>query len=74
MDRKQQVIEFLSGRDWTSPGVIGASVWGKGHHSASASPVCKRLVEIGKVERNTKGHYRLMPNAEVTGLRREEDR
>ena len=53
------VIGYLQGRDWTSPTELGRVLWGKGHHSSSASPVCLRLVKEGKLERNTKGHYRI---------------
>ena len=57
--RQTQVVAFLKGRDWTSPTVIGRSVWGEGHHSASASPVCKKLVSMGFLHRNDDGHYRI---------------
>lgn len=59
MSREQQVISYLQGKDWTSPGIIGAQVWGPGKHSSSASPVCLRLVKKGYLERNDKGHYRI---------------
>jgi hypothetical protein len=57
-DRQKQVLAFLKGKGWTSPTEIGRSVWGDGHHSSSASPVCKRLVQLGALERNDAGHYR----------------
>jgi len=57
-ERQKQVLAFLRGKSWTSPTEIGRSVWGEGHHSASASPVCKRLVQLGALERNEMGHYR----------------
>lgn len=59
-ERQKQVIKFLDGKDWTAPTVIGRSVWGEGHHSASSSPVCKRLVELGVLQRNDAGHYRIV--------------
>lgn len=43
---------------YISPGHIGAS-FKKGYHSAFASPICKKLVNLGLVERNERGHYRL---------------
>ena len=56
--RQKQVLDYLKGRDWTSPTEIGQAVWRPPHHSAAASPVCKRLVELGYLERNSRGHYR----------------
>lgn len=58
--RQKQVVAFLERRDWTSPTEIGRAVWGPGHHSATASPVCKRLVEGQWLERNEQGHYRII--------------
>ena len=58
--RQQDVIEYLRGKDWTSPTEIGGKVWGPPHHSSSASPVCKQLVARGLLERNDRGHYRLL--------------
>jgi len=57
--RQKDVLNYLKGKDWTSPTDIGGAVWGEGHHSSSASPVCKRLVGVGALERNEKGHYRI---------------
>ena len=57
---EEAVLGYLAGRDWTSPTEIGRTVWGKGHHSSSASPVCLRLVRKGKLVRNERGHYRLL--------------
>jgi exoribonuclease II len=61
---QQWVLDYLKDKDFTSPSVIGiahAREFGLGmdHHSAWASPICKRLVERGLLERNNKGHYRL---------------
>lgn len=49
---------------WTSPTQIGRdyglfALGKEGHHSSTASPTCKRLVEKGILERNNTGHYRL---------------
>lgn len=60
--RQQDVIAYLRGKEWTSPTEIGGMVWGFPHHSATASPVCKRLVERGLLERNERGHYRILSN------------
>jgi hypothetical protein len=57
-DRQRAVLAYLTGKDWTSPTDIGRNVWGWPHHSATASPVCKRMVAIGLLERNSKGLYR----------------
>lgn len=61
--RQQQVVDYLGEAyridSWTSPTAIGQMVWGEGHHSSSASPVCLRLVQKGVLERNENGHYRL---------------
>lgn len=70
--RGRQILNFLSGRDWTSPTEIGNRVWGPGHHSAAASPVCKRLVCYGLLDRNSSGHYRLTPNATAQATARHE--
>lgn len=59
LTNSEAVLGYLKGRDWTSPTELGRAIWGKGHHSSSASPVCLRLVKAGKLERNAKGHYRL---------------
>lgn len=61
---QQQVLAYLRHRRcWTSPTEIGRNVGGYGstgriRHSSWASPICKRLVELGLVERSAKGHYR----------------
>lgn len=51
------VLEYLEGKDFTSPTEIGHQLGG---HSAIGSPVCKQLVKLGLVERSPKGHYRLV--------------
>jgi len=62
------IIEYLKGRDFTSPTEIGEAYgvfkhgphhFKTGYHSAWASPRCKKLVEKGILERNERGHYRL---------------
>ena len=51
------ILEFLKGKDWTSPTEIGDRYGGKG--SMWASPKCKKLVEQGLLERSDRGWYRL---------------
>jgi hypothetical protein len=63
---QQCVLDYLKDKDFTSPSVIGSSharefgfnPWK--HHSNWASPICKRLVERGLLERNSKGYYKLV--------------
>lgn len=58
--RQQQVVDYLAANPgWNSPTNIGKAVWGPGHHSASASPVCIRLSREGVIERDYSGRYRL---------------
>jgi hypothetical protein len=62
---EQEVYEYLKsiylmGGDWISPTRIGVTLRGPNHHSAWASPICKRLVTKGLIERNEKGHYRIV--------------
>jgi len=62
------IIKYLYRRGWTSPTQIGTAYGDSKHgnnsfhtfHSAWASPRCKNLVENGYLERNKKGHYRLI--------------
>ena len=56
--RQKLVLDFLKGKDFTSPTEIGYAVLGG--HSAVASPVCKKLVELGLLVRSPKGHYQLV--------------
>lgn len=66
-ERERAVLRSLSRRGWTSPSEIGRDVWGPFKHSASASPVCLRLVAKGKLERNHRGWYRrLLPSDAIT--------
>ena len=62
------ILEFLKGKDFTSPTDIGERYgeykhglfhWKSCYHSAWASPRCRKLVEKGLLERNKLGHYRL---------------
>lgn len=55
-ERQQIVIDYLKGKNFTSPTEIGSLF---GNHSAIGSPLCKRLVVLGLLKRNKKGHYRL---------------
>ena len=64
--RQEEVLEYLRGKDWTSPTVISGAVWGGRHHSASASPVCLRLVKKGLLKRNNRGHYRTVTTESKT--------
>lgn len=54
--RQGEVLKYLSGKDFTSPTEIGGLFDG---HSATGSPICKRLVKLGFLERNKRGHYKL---------------
>ena len=62
--RQQDVINYLRGRDWTSPTEIGREVWNPPRHSSAASPICLRLVAMGLLQRNRRGHYRLQEERE----------
>ena len=60
---EKAVMEFLISLDkgvWASPTWIGQVVGGGRRHSAWASPICKRLVEKGLIERSGYGHYRVI--------------
>lgn len=54
------IINYLEGRQWTSPTQIGEAA-GKAYDQASgwASPKCRKLVAAGKLERSDKGSYRI---------------
>jgi hypothetical protein len=59
------ILKYLYGRGFVSPTQIGNaygdSKFGNNsfhsYHSAWASPKCKKLVELGLLERNKKGYY-----------------
>lgn len=60
------ICSFLEGKDFTSPSVIGRAhtdahgIQSRNHHSSWASPICKRMVAEGRLERNQDGYYRLL--------------
>lgn len=62
---EQWIAEYLKGKDYTSPTEIGRAhanafnIVSLTHHSAWASPICKRMVEKGILLRNDKGKYKL---------------
>ncbi len=53
------IVDFLKGKCWTSPTRIGNAYGGGQCHSSWASPKCLRLVEMGLLERDDRGWYRL---------------
>ncbi len=61
-----RILDYLKGKEWVSPTQIGAIVGGNGYFygtivtrgSSWASPICKRLVNKGLLQRNDKGWYR----------------
>jgi hypothetical protein len=57
---QKRIMQFLDGRDWTSPTDIGNGL--NRYNSAWASPKCLSLVKLGALERNEKGHYRVVPD------------
>lgn len=60
------ICSFLEGKGFTSPSVIGRAhadahgIRSENHHSSWASPICKRMVVEGLLERNQDGCYRLL--------------
>ena len=58
---------FCNREEWITPTRVGYE-YGKGVlgrnncHSATGSPILKKLLSLGLVERNKKGHYRLILN------------
>ena len=63
-DNQSKVCAYLASRDYVSPTEIGRGVMGPGYHSSWASPICKKLVSLGFLERSVKGAYRLLPIGE----------
>lgn len=66
-ENEENILRYLKSHvDYISPTQIGHDVGGKviGYygpyfrHSAWASPICKRLVKKGLVERSEKGWYK----------------
>lgn len=62
---EQNVLDYLKRwpNDFISPTQIGHVVGGRGkwayRHSSWASPICKRLVKKGLVERSNEGWYKV---------------
>lgn len=52
VEQKDKGIKFIS------PTEIG-QIFG-GRHSSFGSPICKRMVELGLAERNSRGQYRIL--------------
>ena len=68
---EQGIVDYLDGCRgvWISPTDIGQIVGGmtgedslkpRLRRSSWASPICKRLVRFGLLERNASGHYRII--------------
>ncbi len=56
---EQRVLDFLRGKEWVSPTEIGKTLQPTSMYGSPwASPVCKRLVNKGLLQRNDKGWYR----------------
>jgi hypothetical protein len=55
------VLQFLASTKgvWFSPTFIAEGIRGKPYHSSWASPILLRMVEMGLVDRNEKGHYKI---------------
>ena len=49
---------YMRGRGWVSATEVDTFISGK--FSYISNPVCKRMGELGMVERNAQGHYRLI--------------
>ena len=64
-----KVLDYLrEQRQYISPTQIGRVVGGRKpngyfRHSSWASPICKKLVEMGKVTRDNRGRYRIANDA-----------
>ena len=57
-ENKLKIVTYLKGKGWTSPTKIGKAST-ENSHSNWASPKCKELVELGFLQRNNDGWYRL---------------
>jgi hypothetical protein len=55
------VLQFLATTKgvWFSPTFIAEGIRGKPYHSSWASPILLKMVEMGLVDRNEKGHYKI---------------
>lgn len=64
ISNEQWISEYLKNKDYTSPTEIGFAhakafnLSSRTHHSAWASPICKRMVEKGILVRNKEGKYK----------------
>jgi len=64
-NNQQAVLDLLLERspEFVSPTKIARLLHpNTGRYSSWASPICKRLVDLGGLERNEKGHYRVKPS------------
>jgi hypothetical protein len=63
--KERWFFKYLDGKGWVSPTQAG-NAYGeslhKYYHSSTASPIFKKLVILKLVERNEKGHYRMVKN------------
>lgn len=61
VEKVRRIMEYLEGKDFTSPNEIGARALGASlwNGSAKASPVCLQMVKDGRLERSKRGHYRI---------------
>ena len=73
--REQQIIDYINASDalWCRPTEIGQNVWGGRHHSSTASPVCRRMVNKGLLIRSRDGRYRLRGENEKAQTLRQGD-
>ena len=61
---QQKIMDYLKGmKEFVSPTEIAHSVGGETRsgvqrHSSWSSPICKRLVKLGMLERDHRGWYR----------------
>ena len=57
-ENEQRVLEYLKGKDFISPTQIASALTLQDYNSAWASPICKRLINKGLLQRNDRGWYR----------------
>lgn len=67
MDEKiEKAVNYMTkvliseGREWISPTEIGSDIGGHGKHNSYGSIICKEAVKIGFMERDKRGHYRVV--------------